>query len=156
MNVRSIVEGEIHENEIRKDFTPSERVAIERTINAEIERRQGARTDLGQNLGRSRVADASAKLAGFGNRETARQARAVVEAAEREPEKYGRLVEDMDRSGRVGGVYRRLVVAQKAAAIAAEPPPLPQGHFEQSSPTRPGSTRETTIRLIAAPAPIRL
>ena len=43
VNVRSIVQGEIHENEIRKDFTPSERVAIERTINAEIERRQGAR-----------------------------------------------------------------------------------------------------------------
>ena len=129
VHIGSIVEGEIHENQIRKDFTPSERVAIERTINAEIERRQGARTDLGQNLGRSRVADASARLAGFGNRETARQAAAVVEAGEREPTKYGRLIEDMDRSGRVGGVYRRLVVAQKAAAIAAEPPPLPRGPF---------------------------
>jgi hypothetical protein len=74
VNIRSIVQGEIHENEIRKHFTPSERVAIERTINAEIERRQGARTDLGQNVGRSRVADESAKLAGFGNRETARPA----------------------------------------------------------------------------------
>jgi N6-adenosine-specific RNA methylase IME4 len=129
VNIRTIVQGEIHENEIRKDFTPSERVAIERTVNAEIERRQGARTDLGQNVGRSRVADASAKLAGFGNRETARQACAIVEAGEREPGKYARLVEDMDRSGRVGGVYRRLVVAQKAAAIAAEPAPLPTGPF---------------------------
>jgi N6-adenosine-specific RNA methylase IME4 len=129
VNIRSIVQGTIHENQIRNDFTPSERVAIERMINAEIERRQGARTDLGQNIGRSRVADASAKLAGFGNRETARQACAVVEAGEREPAKYARLVEDMDRSGRVGGVYRRLVVAQKAAAIAAEPPPLPTGPF---------------------------
>jgi N6-adenosine-specific RNA methylase IME4 len=129
VNIRSIVQGEIHENEMRKDFTPSERVAIERTVNAEIERRQGARTDLGQNVGRCRVADASAKLAGFGNRETARQACAVVDAGEREPTKYGRLVEAMDRSGRVGGVYRRLIVAQKAAAIAAEPPPLPTGPF---------------------------
>ena len=85
-----------------------------------------------QNLAPSdkdRVAKDALALAGFGNRETARQARAVVEAAEREPAKYGRLVEDMDRSGRVGGVYRRLVVAQKAAAIAAEPPPLPTGPF---------------------------
>jgi N6-adenosine-specific RNA methylase IME4 len=129
VEIRSIVKGEIHENEVRANYTPSERVAIERTVNAEIERRQGARTDLGQNVGRSRVADASAKLAGFGNRETARQACAVVEAGEREPAKYARLVEDMDRSGRVGGVYRRLVVAQKAAAIAAEPLPLPTGPF---------------------------
>jgi N6-adenosine-specific RNA methylase IME4 len=132
VNVPSIVQGEIHENEIRKDFTPSERVAIERTINAELERRQGARTDLGQELARSedhRVAKESARLAGFGNRETARQARAVVEAAECEPDRFGRLVEAMDRSGRVGGVYKRLVVAQKAEAIAAEPPPLPIGPF---------------------------
>jgi N6-adenosine-specific RNA methylase IME4 len=129
VDIGSIVQGEIHENQIRKDFTPSERVAIERTMKAQIERRQGARTDLGQNLGRSRVADASASLAGFGNRETARQAAAVVEAGERDPAKYARLVEDMDRSGRVGGVYRRLVVEQKAAAIAAEPPALPTGPF---------------------------
>jgi hypothetical protein len=129
VNIGSIAQGEIHENEIRKSFTPSERVAIERTINAEIERRQGARTDPGQNIGRSRVADASARLAGFGNRETARQAAAVVEAGEREPAKYARLVEDIDRSGRVGGVHRRLVVAQKAEAIAVERPPLPTGPF---------------------------
>jgi N6-adenosine-specific RNA methylase IME4 len=132
VNVRSIVQGEIHENEIRKDFTPSERVAIERTINAEIERRQGARTDLGQDLARSedhRVSKESARLAGFGNRETARQARAVVEAAERDPERFGQLVEAMDRSGRVVGVFKRLVVAQKAEAISAEPPPLPTGPF---------------------------
>ena len=36
----------------------------------------------------------------------------------------------MDRSGRVGGVYKLLVVQQKAAAIAAEPPPLPTGPFK--------------------------
>jgi N6-adenosine-specific RNA methylase IME4 len=132
VNVPSIVDGERHENEIRKDFAPSERVAIERTINAELERRPGARTDLAQNVAPSEkdhLAKESARLAGFGNRETARQALAVVEAAEREPEKFARLVDDMDRTGRVGGVYRRLLVAQKAAAIAAEPPPLPTGPF---------------------------
>jgi N6-adenosine-specific RNA methylase IME4 len=132
VNVRSIVEGECHENEIRKDFTPSERVAIERTIAAEIEKRQGHRSDLQQDFVESdpnRVANQSARLAGLGNRETARQARAVVEAAEREPMKYGRLLEAMDRTGHVGGVYKRLGVAKKAEAIAAEPPPLPTGPF---------------------------
>lgn len=49
IKIDSIVAGEFHENEVRKDFTPSERVAIERSINAELERRQGAR-NLSQNL----------------------------------------------------------------------------------------------------------
>jgi hypothetical protein len=121
------VQGEIHENEVRANYTPSERVAIERAVAAEIEKRQGQRSDLQQDFVESdpnRVANESARLAGFGNRETARQARAVVEAAEQEPEKFGRLLEEMDGTGRVNGVYRRLVVARKAEAISAEPPPL--------------------------------
>ena len=132
VEIRSIVQGEIHENEVRANYTPSERVAIERAVAAEIEKRQGQRSDLQQDFVESdpnRIANESARLAGFGNRETARQARAVVEAAEREPEKFGRLLENMDRSGRVDGVYRRLVVAHKAEAINAEPPPLPTGPF---------------------------
>jgi ParB-like chromosome segregation protein Spo0J len=36
LEVSSIVEGEYAENEIRKDFTPSERVAIGKAIEAEI------------------------------------------------------------------------------------------------------------------------
>jgi hypothetical protein len=109
VDVRSIVEGEFHENEVRKDFTPSERVAIERTINAELERRQGARADLGQNLARSedhRTSKESARLAGFGNRETARQARKVVERGTPE------LVEAMDRSE---------IAIGAAADLASEP-----------------------------------
>lgn len=68
---------------IRKDFAPSERVAILQTI--EVQTQQGARTDingdLSQNLGKSQhwSKDKAAKLAGFGNRETARQATRVVE-----------------------------------------------------------------------------
>ena len=45
VNVTSIVAGEYAENEIRKDFTPSERVAIKRSIEKEIGNRQGQRTD---------------------------------------------------------------------------------------------------------------
>ena len=46
VDLRSIVEGEFHENEIRKDFTASERVAIGETIERELGNRQGERTDL--------------------------------------------------------------------------------------------------------------
>jgi hypothetical protein len=53
--------------------------------------------------------------------------RAVVAAAEAEPEKYGKLLADMDRTHRVNGVYRRLKIARQAEAVRREPPPLP-GH----------------------------
>ena len=45
VNVSSIVSGEYAENEIRKDFTPSERVAIAQTIEQQVGNRQGQRTD---------------------------------------------------------------------------------------------------------------
>jgi hypothetical protein len=109
VDVRSIVEGEFHENEVRKDFTPSERVAIERAINAELERRRGSRSDLAQDLAPSekdRVGKQSARLAGFGNRETYRQARKVVERGTPE------LVEAMDRGE---------IAIGAAADLASEP-----------------------------------
>jgi hypothetical protein len=55
-------------NAVRKDFTPSERVAIERTINAEIDPQIGGRRKVSQEIGR--VSDRSAELTGFGNRVT--------------------------------------------------------------------------------------
>jgi N6-adenosine-specific RNA methylase IME4 len=50
---------------------------------------------------------------------------AIVDAAEAEPGRFGKLKEDMDKSGRVNGVYQRLKNAQQAELIRAEPPPLP-------------------------------
>jgi N6-adenosine-specific RNA methylase IME4 len=49
----------------------------------------------------------------------------VVEAAEAEPEKYGGLLKDMDRTGRVDGPYKRLNAMKQAVVIRQEPPPLP-------------------------------
>ena len=60
---------------------------------------------------------------------TLKRAREVVEAAEAEPERYGDLVEEMDRTGRVYGAYTNLLVRRRAATIEAEPPPLPLGPF---------------------------
>ena len=53
----------------------------------------------------------------------------VAKAADAEPEKYSHLLDAMGRTGRVTGAHRNLMVAKKAEAIAAEPPPLPQGPF---------------------------
>ena len=54
---------------------------------------------------------------------------AVCAAARAEPQRFGKLLADMDRTGRVNGVFRRLKVARQAAAIRAEPPPLPDGQW---------------------------
>ena len=45
VQVSSIVAGEYAENEIRKDFTPSERAAIGEAVAQQISGRQGQRTD---------------------------------------------------------------------------------------------------------------
>jgi N6-adenosine-specific RNA methylase IME4 len=58
------------------------------------------------------------------------RAKAVVVAAEQEPAPYGHLVQAVDRTGRVDGVYRRLRVQRQAEALAAQPPPLPEGPFQ--------------------------
>jgi hypothetical protein len=55
---------------------------------------------------------------------------AVVEATEEEPEEYGHLVEQMDRSGKVAGAYRRLTVLKQAKELEAAPPELPTGPFQ--------------------------
>ena len=89
VNVSSIVAGEHAENEIRKDFTISERVAIARAMEAEIGNRQGERTDLkGDKKLRKNFCEVephdrtdaiAARKAGFGNETTYRQAAKAVD-----------------------------------------------------------------------------
>ena len=129
--------GEAHENFVRKDLLPSEIVALKRAIEP-LERRaarerQGSRTDLclpatvAECQGAAR--DKIAHYLGVG-KTTIDRAEAVVEAAEEDPEEYGHLVEQMDRSGKVAGAYRRLIVTKQAKELEAEPAPLPTGPFQ--------------------------
>ncbi|MGA3028242.1 MAG: MT-A70 family methyltransferase [Bryobacteraceae bacterium] len=129
--------GEAHENFVRKDLLPSEIVALKRAIEP-LERRsarerQGARADLGhpaseaEDAGEAR--DRIARYLGVG-RTTIDRAEAVIEAAEEEPDEYGHLVEQMDRTGKVAGAYRRLAVLKQARELGASPPALPTGPFQ--------------------------
>jgi N6-adenosine-specific RNA methylase IME4 len=127
-----IVHGEFAENTARKDFTLSEAVAIKRALEP-VERkaakdRQGTRTDLHPgNLptsAKGRAADKAAKATGMARR-TLEKAEAIVDAAEAEPERFGKLLADMDRTGRASGVHKRLQVMRQAEEIRREPPPLP-------------------------------
>ncbi len=57
------------------------------------------------------------------------RAKTVVQAAHEEPEKYGGLAEEMDRAGKVNGVFRKLTIKRKAEAIRREEPSLPPGKY---------------------------
>ena len=135
IDIDSVASGELAENVIRKDFVPSEAVAVFQAVRAiEVERakaRQGTRTDIVEtfhDVEAGKARDKAARGVGFSGR-TLEKAEAIVEAAEHDPERFGKLLADMDRTGRVNGVHKRLVVAKKAEAIRAEPPPLPTGPF---------------------------
>jgi ParB/RepB/Spo0J family partition protein len=135
IHLEQIVRGEFAENAHRKDFLPSEIASIMRELEP-LERtaakgRQQAGLKRGDkrpvvenfhNGGKAR--DKVAAFAGISGR-TLDKIKAVVEAAEAEPERFGKLLADMDRTGLVNGPHKRLQVAIKADAIKREPPPLP-------------------------------
>jgi N6-adenosine-specific RNA methylase IME4 len=79
------------------------------------------------NLPERETGDTRDKIAaGLGiSGRTYEKACAIVDANDAEPEKFGGLLADMDRTGRVNGVFKRLKVIQKAEQIRNEPPPLP-------------------------------
>ena len=129
--------GEAHENLVRKDLLPSEIVALKRAIEPlerrEARARQGSRADLCHPAtvaeGQGDARDKIARYLGVG-RTTIERAEAVMEAAEEDPDEYGHLVDQMDRSGKVAGAYRRLTVLKQAKELNAAPPELPTGPFQ--------------------------
>jgi len=132
VDLDSVVRGEFAENAVRKDFTLSEAVAIKRALEP-IERAAAkermASPEKFSEQAKGNALDKVATVVGK-HRTTIAKAEAIVDAAEAEPEKFGKLLADMDRTGRVNGVYKRLRVAKQAALIRAAPPPLPgQGPY---------------------------
>ena len=129
VNLEDPVRAEFHENTVRKDFLPSEAVAIAKAVEdlegARARARQGTRTDL-QHLGklptseRGRAADKIAALAGC-SRRTLEKAREVVEAAEREPERFSKRLQDMDRTGKVHTAWLLVRRAQRAEQAGKAP-----------------------------------
>jgi N6-adenosine-specific RNA methylase IME4 len=134
VDLDEIARGERDENFVRKDFTPSEAVAIAEAltpkIKAEAKARQGRpgvpRSGKlpGHETGESR--DKAAAFTGIAAR-TLAKAVAIVQALRADPknERIQKLHADMDRTGNVHGPFKRLKVMLQSAAIRAEPPPLP-------------------------------
>lgn len=112
VNLDSLIKGELAENDCRKDFTPSERVAIGAAIEAELRGRVGnpnLQSSIPENLPelpQGDTRDLVAKATGFGNGKTYEQAKKVVQEAAPE------LVEAMDRGE---------ASVSAAAALLSEP-----------------------------------
>jgi N6-adenosine-specific RNA methylase IME4 len=137
--------AESDENVCRKDFLPSEAVAMASAIE-EVERREarkrqkehsqtapGKPKDTGGNLPQviePKVRDKVGAAVGLSGR-SYEKAKAVVAAAEAPDARaeVKKLLDDMDRTGKVDGVFKRLRTMQAAEEIRAETPPLPDGPF---------------------------
>lgn len=115
INLVNILQGEYDENTVRKNFNPSEAVAISRALEPlekeAAKKRQGTRTDKhpADSAGSSRgdARDKVAKAVGMG-RDGLSKAAEVVDAAEADPEKFQHLVERMDRTGKVDAAFKEM------------------------------------------------
>lgn len=129
IDLASIRRGEFAENHERKDFTPSELVEIKQQLeiefdlSGEAQRRKQAGKKAGDGEGGD-VRDLVGAYAGRSGR-TVEKAEQVVKAAEENPERFGHLKEQMDKTGKVDGPHKRLQNMLSADALRAEPPPLP-------------------------------
>jgi ParB/RepB/Spo0J family partition protein len=142
--VARLLQAERDENTCRKAFVPSEAVALARDL--EPFERQAAQTRHEAHSGRpskttgkfpavskARAKDKIAAAVGV-DRKTLAKAEAVVVAAEQRPERFARLLQQMDRTGNVHGAYKQLEKQRQAETIAAEPPPLPVEPEEEPEP----------------------
>jgi ParB family chromosome partitioning protein len=117
--------AERDENTCRKDFTPSEAVAIGKAIEAieseaAKERQEASRAKKGEKIGQAqggdnlpppssngKTRDKIAAAVGM-SASTYEKAKAVVKAAEEEPEKFTPILKTMDKTGKVDPAYRRV------------------------------------------------
>lgn len=127
IDLRDMVLAERAENVDRKDFTPSEAVAIGIALE-EIERasahvRRAVRSEKFSDVkedDKGRAVDKVAGAIGM-SAPTYSKAKEVVESAVESPELFGDLVTKMDDSGKVDGAYKEMKKRKKVAAKTAVP-----------------------------------
>jgi hypothetical protein len=128
VDLNEVARGELAENAERKDFLPSEIDAIRRALEpiekAAAEQRMKAGKPSGKfPEGKGEARDKIGAFAGVSGRTVEKIAK-VVEAAEADPERFGKLVDQMDRTGKVNGAFNQMKMIQQAAAIRAPSPGL--------------------------------
>jgi len=142
VNLEDPLGAQIEENTKRKDFTVSERVAIAQVVEQKekpgAKDRQGARTDLepsrnfreGDRHDREAKARA-AKAVGMSDR-TLAKAQEVVDAAWEDPETYGEIQAEMDKTGNVSGAHRKVKMHKRQKEFEKKPmkPLQSKGRFD--------------------------
>lgn len=145
LDLDDLLSGQRDENVVRKDFTPSEAVAIGEACREELERqareRQATlnRPDACGNFPQAvkgKTRDQVGKIVGMSGR-TYEKAKAVVEAAKTQPEEFAPLAEEMDTTGNVDLAYRKVkqiscrIEREQIAASAPEDSAVITGDFRE-------------------------
>jgi N6-adenosine-specific RNA methylase IME4 len=173
VDLKEVIRGELAENAHRKNFLPSEIDAIRRALlplekaaAKERQRRHGGtapgRKKQSGQISRSdgRVRDKIAGFAGISGR-TLEKIQTIIEVAERQPRRFGPLIAEMDRYGRIDAAYRKLrrmideeqrlavkPLKGKFRTIVIDPPWAYSGVQERA---RPAYATMTQIELLALP-----
>jgi len=119
--------GEYLENEERKDFTLTEKVAQWREVEPlfrEAAKKRQHHADDGK-AGRGRLRDDMKRITGTGGR-TLEKAIRIVEAAEQDPKKFGHLLAYMDSRGADGAIEQMKIIQMADRVMAGEPAPPPR------------------------------
>jgi ParB/RepB/Spo0J family partition protein len=123
--IDDIVRGEFAENAHRKDFLPSEIDAIRRELEpieraaAKEHQRKGGRGKKGAKISQPfRTTDKIGAFAGISGRTVEKIAK-VVDAAEAEPQRFGHLIEELDRHRGVDRAYRALTTARDQQRVSS-------------------------------------
>lgn len=160
VNVDDLLVAERDENTERKDFTPTEAVAIGRLIEnehrAKIETQEKIRNAINQ---KAKLLELGQEPAGAARKKAAAavdmgessyfRAKAVVAAAETDPAKFGDLPEKMDTSGNVSGTYREM--ERRKAGHAPDPeftgdrPKRVGTRIDKTTPYEPKTTRQRQL-----------
>jgi hypothetical protein len=124
MDLEDVLSGEYAENAERKEFTPSEAVNIMRAMTPMVKTKAKERMLAGKKIPSANLAEGQKGDAGRGDARVIvakmigrshgglSHAFQIVAAAEADAKKYGHLVEEMDRTGKISAVYRKLAALQ--------------------------------------------
>jgi ParB family chromosome partitioning protein len=123
VDLDEIVRGELSENAHRKDFLPSEMVAIWRAVEPMERAAAKARMSEGARVGKistpsGKTRDRIGAALGVSGR-TLEKYVEIVEAAEAEPDRFGHLPDDMDRVCHAETVCRKLKRARDEERVMA-------------------------------------
>ena len=138
INLENLVRGEHDANVFRKDFTPSEAVAIGRELEPELKKKAQERMKAGKpssKLDEGRTDEKVGSIVGMG-KDTYRKAKEIVDASEESPDNFREIKEQMDEGEiSIDRAHRQVKRAkskeerEKKAKEMPKPPALDRGEF---------------------------